>query len=185
MTTALLVIDIQRDYFEGGAMQLPNAEAAATQAAVVLDSYRSSGSLVVHLQHIWDAPDATFMIPGTVGVEIHPDAAPHDGEPVLTKELPNGFMGTGLENLLRDADITALTIVGMMSNMCVDGTARAGSDLGFDVTVVHDACAASDLEFDDASVPAGQVHAAFMAALADAYASVVSTDALLAAAQLA
>ena len=179
MTTALLVIDIQRDYFDGGAMRLPRAEAAASQAAQVLSSYRSAGSLVVHLQHVWDAPDATFMIPGTPGVEIHPDAAPRDGEPVLTKELPNGFIGTDLEKLLREHGITALTIAGMMTNMCVDATARAASDLSFEVTVVHDACAAADLEFGDVSVPADQVHAAFMAALADAYATVVSADELV------
>ncbi|MCW2749131.1 MAG: Isochorismatase [Aeromicrobium sp.] len=179
MTTALLVIDIQRDYFDGGAMQLPCAEATVSQAARVLSSYRGAGALVVHLQHVWDAPDATFMIPGTPGVEIHPDAAPQDGEPVLTKELPNGFIETDLETLLREHDVTALTIVGMMTNMCVDATVRAGSDLGFEVTVVHDACAAADLEFGDVSVPADQVHAAFMAALADAYAAVVSTEDLV------
>jgi nicotinamidase-related amidase len=179
MTTALLVIDIQRDYFDGGAMQLPLAEAAAIKAAKVLSSYRSAGSLVLHLQHVWDAPDATFMIPGTPGVEIHPDAAPHDDETVLVKELPNGFVGTDLEKLLREHGITALTIVGMMTNMCVDATARAASDLGFEVTVVHDACAAANLEFGDVSVAADQVHAAFMAALADAYAAVVSADELV------
>ena len=176
MTTALLVIDIQRDYFDGGAMQLPGAEAAGAQAARVLRSCRDGNRFVVHLQHIWDAPEATFMIPGTSGVEIHPDVVPVDGEPLLTKELPNGFIGTELETVLRARGVAELTIVGMMSNMCVDATARAASDLGFEVTVVHDACAAADLEFADVSVPAAQVQAAFMAALDDAYATVVSAD---------
>lgn len=179
MTTALLVIDIQRDYYEGGAMQLPGAEAAGERAARVLTSYRDADRLVVHLQHVWDFLDATFMIPGTAGVEIHRDAEPVDGEPLLTKELPNGFVGTELESLLRGRDVNELTIIGMMSNMCVDATARAASDLGFEITVVHDACAAADLEFGDLSVPAAQVHAAFMAALADAYATLVSTDEII------
>jgi nicotinamidase-related amidase len=119
------------------------------------------------------------MIPGTAGIEIHPDAAPVDGEPLLTKDLPNGFVGTELDSLLREHDVSQLTIVGMMSNMCVDATTRAASDLGFEVTVVQDACAAADLEFGDLPVPAAQVHAAFMAALADAYATVVSADDLI------
>jgi nicotinamidase-related amidase len=66
--------------------------------------------------------------------------------------------------------------MGMMSSMCVDATARAASDLGFDVTVVHDACAAPDLEFGGVEVAGASVHAAFMAALADGYAKVVSAD---------
>lgn len=59
--------------------------------------------------------------------------------------------------------------------MCIDATGRAVSDLGYDVTVVHDAVATRDLEFDGTTVPAQQVHAAYMAALALAYAKVVPT----------
>lgn len=180
MTTGVLSIDIQRDYFEGGAMPLPDADRAAGSASRVLAAYRAARAPIFHLQHRWDEPEATFMRPGTAGIEIHPMATPVDGETVLTKELPNGFVATSLEQMLRSAEVTDLVLFGMMSNMCVDGTARAASDLGFHVTVVHDACAAADLEFEGLAVPAAQVHASFMAGLADAYASVVSTEHLLA-----
>jgi nicotinamidase-related amidase len=64
----------------------------------------------------------------------------------------------------------------MMSSMCVDATVRAGADLGFGMTVIHDACAAPDLEFGGTQVPGPTVHAAFMAALGDGYATLVSSD---------
>jgi len=70
-------------------------------------------------------------------------------------------------------------VVGMMSSMCVDATVRAAADLGLRVTVVHDGCAAPDLDFDGLAVPGAMVHAAFMAALADGYADVVGSTDLL------
>jgi nicotinamidase-related amidase len=178
VTRALLLIDIQRDYFPGGAFPLVAPEAAAANAARVLAGFRAAGEPVVHLQHIWDAPDALFMRPGTDGVEIHPAVAPADGEPVLRKSEPNGFLQTGLEDQLRGRRIDELVVAGMMSSMCVDATVRAAVDLGFTTTVVHDACAAPDLEFGGEAIPGRTVHAAFMAALGDGYAALVAADEL-------
>jgi nicotinamidase-related amidase len=171
----LLIIDIQRDYFPGGAYPLVEPEAAAAAAQRVLEGFRERGEPVVHLKHVWDAPDATFMRPGTEGVEIHTLVAPAGGEPVIEKAEPNGFLGTPLEERLRGAGIDEVVVAGMMSSMCVDATVRAGADLGFAMTVVHDACAAPDLEFAGTSVPGRSVHAAFMAALGDGYATLVSS----------
>jgi nicotinamidase-related amidase len=178
MTQALLIIDIQRDYFPGGAYPLVEPEAAAKAASGVLERFRGDGRPVLHLKHVWDAPDATFMRPGTDGVEIHPLVAPVDNEPVIEKAEPNGFLGTDLQDRLQSADIDSLVVVGMMSSMCVDATVRAGSDLGLTMTVVHDGCAAPDLDFGDAHVPGSAVHAAFMAALDGTYATVVGADEL-------
>ena len=180
MARGLLIVDIQRDYFPGGAYPLVEPEAAAATARRVLDRFRADGGPVVHLRHVWVAPDATFMRPGTDGVEIHPDVAPAEGEPVIEKAHPNGFIETGLEDRLRSLGADELVVVGMMSSMCVDATVRAAVDLGFDTTVVHDGCAAPDLSFDNREVPGAAVHAAFMAALADGYAEVVAADELLA-----
>ncbi len=179
-TRGLLIIDIQRDYFPGGAAPLVGPEAAAACAQRVLEAFRAGGESIVHLQHVWDAPDATFMRPGTDGVEIHPLVAPAEGELVIQKAAPNGFVGTALEDALRSRGIEELVVAGMMSSMCVDATVRAAVDLGFEATVVHDGCAAPDLEFGDVPVPGASVHAAFMAALGDGYARVVSADELLA-----
>jgi len=174
MSRALLIVDIQNDYFPGGAFPLPGAPAAGEVAAGVLRRFRASGDRVVHVQHVSPEPDAPFMRPGTEGQEIHPLVAPDEDEAIVLKEHPNAFVDTGLEARLREDGVEELVVVGMMSNMCVDGTVRAASDLGFEVTVVHDACAASDLPWNGRTVPAEVAHAAFMSALGDAYAEVVS-----------
>jgi nicotinamidase-related amidase len=170
----LLIIDIQNDYFPGGAYPLVEPEAAARAAAQVLARFRDRGEPVQHVRHVWDEPDATFMRPGTPGVEIHPTVAPIDGEPVLDKQFPNAFRDTGLDQRLGGQGVDELVIVGMMTSMCVDATARAAADLGYAVTVVADACAAPDLEFGGRSVAAADVAAAFLAALADSYAEVTT-----------
>jgi nicotinamidase-related amidase len=175
MPRGLLIIDIQRDYFPGGAYPLVGPDAAAEAARRALDAFRASGEPVVHLKHVWDAPEATFMRPGTDGVEIHPLVAPAEGERVIEKAEPNGFLGTELEATLREAGIDSLVVAGMMSSMCVDATVRAAVDLGFDATVVHDACAAPDLSYEGTQIPGAAVHGAFMAALADGYAKLVAS----------
>jgi nicotinamidase-related amidase len=176
MGRALVIVDIQKDYFPGGAHPLEAPEAAAAAARRVLEAFRATGDPVVHVRHVWDEEEATFMRPETEGVDIHPDVAPAEGELVITKEHPNSFRETGLEAELRARDVDSLVVCGMMTSMCVDATVRAAVDLGFDTTVVHDACATCDLQFDGRSVPAAGVQSAFLAALGDGYAAVVSSD---------
>ena len=176
MSRALVIVDIQNDYFPGGAHPLVAPEAAAAAARRVLEAFRASGDPVIHVRHVWDDEDATFMRPETEGVAIHPDVAPADGELVITKEFPNSFRETALDDELRTRGVDSLVVCGMMTSMCVDATVRAAVDLGFDTTVVHDACATCDLQFDGRTVPAGEVHSAFLAALGDGYAAVVPSD---------
>ena len=176
MGRALVIVDIQKDYFPGGAHPLEAPEAAAAAARRVLEAFRASGDPVVHVRHVWREEEATFMRPETEGVDIHPEVAPAEGELVITKEHPNGFRETALEDELRAREVNSLVVCGMMTSMCVDATVRAAVDLGFVTTVVHDACTTCDLQFDGRSVPAAEVHAAFLAALGDGYAAVVSSD---------
>jgi nicotinamidase-related amidase len=174
MTTTLLVIDLQNDYFPGGAYPLVGADDAVAVARTVLDRFRVNGGPVVHMQHVWDAPDAEFMRPGTPGIEIHPLAQPVDGETLIQKEQPNSFLGTGLAAKLSELGTDRLVVVGMMTSMCVDASVRAALDLGFPVVVVADACAAPDLSFGERTVDGASVHVAFLAALRDAGAEVVT-----------
>ncbi len=178
MPCAFLIIDVQRDYFPGGAYPLVGSDAAAQAAASVLARFRRDGTPVLHVQHLWDAPDAEYLRPGTPGVAHDERVAPADGEPVIVKEQPNAFVGTDLEQRLRADEIDQLVVAGMMTSMCVDATVRAAVDLGFEVTVVGDACAAPDLAYDGVAVPGEHVHAAFLAALADGYADVVKAQTL-------
>ncbi len=174
---ALIVVDIQNDYFPGGAMALAGPEEAAARAALVLARFRQAGRPVAHVRHEAARPGATFFLPGTPGADIHPNVAPLPGEAVFTKHFPNSFRDTGLLPWLRDQGIARLALAGMMTHMCVDATARAAFDLGFSVSVVPDACATRDLRFDGRTVAAADVQAAFLAALAAVYADMVPADA--------
>ncbi|UVL63424.1 cysteine hydrolase [Pseudomonas sp. B21-032] len=173
---ALIVIDIQNDYFPGGKWTLDGADAAADNAASILEAARARGDLVVHVRHEFESEDAPFFTPGSQGAQIHPKAANRAGEPVLLKHKVNSFLGTGLKQLLDEQNVSKVTVIGSMSHMCIDAVSRAAADYGYGVTVVHDACATRALEFNGITVPAAQVHAAFMASLAFAYAQVISTE---------
>jgi len=180
MQTALLIIDIQNDYFPGGSMELVGTDAASRQAALLLAGWRAQNLPVFHIQHIATQPSATFFRPDTVGAQIHPSVAPISGEMVITKDSPNSFQKTSLLESLRAAEITHLVVVGMMSHMCVDSTVRAASDLGFVCQVVHDACATKALTFGAQTVPAAAVQTAFMAALNGAFCSTLLAAQVLA-----
>ncbi len=176
--TALVLVDIQNDYFPGGAMELVQAEAAAAGAGQALALFRRAGGLVVHVRHESVRPGATFFLPGTAGADLHPLVAPAPGEAVVTKAFPNSFRDTPLLGLLRDQGTKRLAVAGMMTHMCVDATVRAGFDLGFPVTVLADACATRNLAFDGRTVAAADVQAAFLAALGAVYAAVIPVAAL-------
>jgi nicotinamidase-related amidase len=179
MTSALVVIDIQNDYFPGGKMELVGSEAAANQAAKVQRHFRERGLPVINVQHVAKSPSATFFLPQTHGVEIHESLAPVDGENLVVKHFPNAFRETGLADILATLGVTDLTVVGMMTHMCVDTTVRAANDAGYKVTLVGDACATKDLEFDGRTVPAADVQASYLSAIDGSFAEVVSTLALL------
>ena len=172
--SGLLLVDVQNDYFPGGAMELVSMEAAAGTASTVLETFRERKDPVYHIQHISTRPGATFFVPGTRGMETHASVAPMDGELVIQKNFPNSFRDTPLLEILRGNAVEHLVICGAMSHMCIDATTRAAFDHGFSCTVVSDACATRDLQFDGNTVSAKDVHAAFMAALRVPYASVVT-----------
>ena len=177
--TALLLIDIQNDYFpsfSGSLMPLPAMEAATENAARLLLAARNSGTRVIHIKHVMASSEAPFFKPGTAGAELHDWVSPEASETIIEKPRPNSFVGTSLEDELRAGQFEHLLVCGAMSQMCVDATVRAAVDLGFKVTVAHDACAAANLTHDGVNVPSEMVHAAIMAPLAASYADVEHTS---------
>ena len=173
---ALLLIDIQNEYFPGGMNPLEGPEAAAGQALRLLEHFRADGLPLVHIQHVRQRPGKTSFLPGTPGVEFHASVAPLPGETVFQKHYPNSFRETPLLEHLQRLGVERLLICGMMTHMCVHAAARAANDLGFEVLVAQDACATKALSFGGVGVPAEQVHAAFLAALASSYGQVLSVD---------
>jgi nicotinamidase-related amidase len=177
---ALVLIDLQNDYFPGGKWPLVGIEAAADNAAQLLAAARAAGDVVVHVRHEFPSPDAPFFTPNSAGAQTSGKVLPQAGEPVVLKNHVNSFKETDLQAILQQHGVDEVVICGAMSHMCVDAGTRAASDLGYRCLVVHDACATHDQKFADRVVPAADVHAAFMAALGFGYAKLVSTEEYLA-----
>ncbi|HSM90575.1 MAG TPA: cysteine hydrolase family protein [Desulfobacterales bacterium] len=177
--TALILVDIQNDYFPGGRMVLEGIDAASVNASRLLSRFREKRMPVFHVRHLAAHSGATFFLPNTPGSDIHPSVSPMAGETVIVKHFPNSFRETSLLDQLKRADVASVAVCGAMSHMCIDATVRAACDLGFQCLVAHDACATRALTFGRKTTPAAHVHAAFMAALSAAYAQVLSTEELI------
>ena len=171
--TALLIIDIQNDYFPGGAMELEGADAAGAKAGQALKSFRERKLPVFHVRHLSVRPGSTFFLPGSKGAETHSAVAPHAGEAVIEKNFPNSFRATKLDEQLKGAGVKNLVVAGMMTHMCVDASVRHAADLGYKITLLGDACATRAQKIAGETVPARQVHLAFLAALNGFYAKVI------------
>jgi nicotinamidase-related amidase len=178
MKQALLLIDIQNDYFPGGTMELDGSLEAGAQAGKLLRAFREKALPVIHLQHLSTRPGAAFFLPHTSGVEIHSSVAPSADEIVIPKNFPNSFRGTPLLDHLRERDVGQLVIGGMMTHMCIDSTIRAAADLGFECFLARDACATKTLSFGGETIPAASVQTAFLASLHGLFAKVQSVDEL-------
>lgn len=181
MSTALLIVDIQNDYFPGAPMELEGAIEAGAAAGRLIERWRSRDRPVVHIRHVSLRPGAGFFLPGTPGVAIHESVRPLASEMIFEKHFPNSFRDTGLLEHLRGAGAGELVIAGMMTHLCIDATVRAAFDLGFRCTLAHDACATRALAFGGVTVPAREVHAAFVAALHGLFAQARASIEILAA----
>lgn len=176
MNSALVLVDIQQDYFPGGKMEVVGAVEASRAAKRLLEFFRKKKLPVIHIQHISKRIDATFFLPDTVGINFHENVTPLANETIFKKNFPNSFRDTGLQEHLLSRGIKELVICGMMSHMCIDATVRAAFDKGYKCIIAHDACAARNLVFQGTDIPASQVHGSYMAALSAVFAKVSSAD---------
>jgi nicotinamidase-related amidase len=176
--SALILVDCQNTYREG-LMQLVGVEAALEQCATLLSRARKLGIPIFHVQH--DAGAGTpYDINSPIG-QIADKVRPGDGEPVIVKNYPNSFLNTDLQERLKAVDARNLVIVGFMTHMCISSTARAAFELGYaNNTVVAGATASRRLPLERGTdLPAEQIHASNLAAIADLFAVVVPNEAAL------
>lgn len=177
--TALIIVDLQNDYFPGGKWALEGTEKATEKAASLLQYFRTKKLPVIHVRHEFPTNDAPFFVPNSHGAKAHASVQELETESVVLKHQINSFKDTQLKEILDGIGVDRVLICGAMSHMCIDAVTRAASDFGYKCAIAHDACATLALEFNGVTVPANHVHAAFMAALGFAYANVASTDELL------
>lgn len=160
--TALILIDIQEFYFDREKVPLEGNIEAAKVAENLLKKLRDSDAMIVHVMH-------------EGGGDIHEFVKPRENESIIVKHHVNAFRETDLLQLLRESEIENLILAGMQTHMCLEAATRAADDHGFKCTVIHNACATRDLEFNGHSVKAEDVHTSTLNTLRS-YAKVISLD---------
>lgn len=169
--SALVLIDCQNTYREG-VMQLEGVEPALVQCQKLLARYRDAGRPVIHIQH-----DAGTGSPYDVNDRIGAIAdivKPRDGEPIVVKTYPSSFEKTNLDDLLKGFGVEDVALVGFMTHVCVNSTARAAFNHGYRATVVGNATATRSLPSPTGGVTSAKdLHEASLTALNDIFAVVV------------
>lgn len=177
--SALIMIDCQNTY-RRGIMQLEGVEPAIREAQKLLEMARDLKVPVIHIQH--DAGEGSpYDVRADIGM-ISSEVSPISGEPVITKNYPNAFIQTELDQQLKALGVQNIVLAGFMTHMCINSTAHGGFNLGYAPIVVASATATRALPASDGSVvPAAAVQAAALAATRDLYAVVVESAGDLAA----
>jgi nicotinamidase-related amidase len=177
---ALIVIDVQRA-FDNPAWGERNNLGAEANIAALLEAWRSTGRPLFHIQHRSQRPASLFR-PDAPGFPFKPQAEPLAGEPVLSKSVNSAFIGTDLEQRLRDAGIATVVICGITTDHCVSTSTRMAGNLGFEAFIVSDATATFERVGPDARhYTAQQMHDTALASLHGEFATVVDTPEVLAA----
>lgn len=175
MKKALLIIDVQNDYFPNGNCQLNKPEVALNTIKSLLKHFREKKLPIFYIQHVSIAVQANFFISETVGVQINKEIKPLDTEIIIVKHYPNSFYKTNLQKVLKQNKITDLVVCGMMTHMCIDTTVRAAKEYGYKITLISDGCATKDLEWNNVNIPAETIQSVFMASLNHKFANVITS----------
>jgi nicotinamidase-related amidase len=170
---ALLVIDVQHEYFDPASpLLIPDGPVVLLRLSELLSTFRDAEATIVHVHH-QDGPDAEVFAAGSENVVPMPEVAPLPGEPVVVKGMPGAFDGTNLDAVLENDGAKTLVIAGFMTHMCCDSTAREAQGRGYDVLFLSDGTATRDLV-----APSGRlirhsdVHETVLAAHADGISTV-------------
>lgn len=176
--TALIIIDVQDglDDLSLGKRSNPDAE---RNMALLLADWRSNGRPIYHVQHMSTEPNSPLR-PELPGNAIKRIVAPQGNEPVIQKKVNNAFVGTNLEERLREKGIQSVVVVGLTTEHCVSTTVRMASDLGFTTFVVADATASHEHSgYDGVHYSAEMVHTLSLVSIQDEFATILKTDQLL------
>eukprot|EP00727_Mastigamoeba_balamuthi_P007634 m51a1_g3491 putative isochorismatase hydrolase (187) ;mRNA; f:796037-796597 len=174
---ALLVIDVQQEYFTGA---LPIAHPTGTLPRILaaMDAARANGILTVVVQHVTPltTPPGTPFREDGPGAAVHPDVASRHRDALIVKRMPGSFTGTSLEQLLRQHGVTTVVIAGYMTHMCCDTTARQAYHMGMQVEFLSDATGTPDLENAAGRAAAADVHRVILVAQQSHFSQVMTTE---------
>ncbi len=173
---ALVVIDVQNEYFTG---KLPVSHPADSLPNILraMDAAAAEHVPVVVVQHSAPQPDSAVFREGSREWELLPEVSERPHNVVIQKNLPGSFTGTELESWLRQRGLDTLVIAGYMTQMCCDTTARQAVHLGFNVEFLSDATGTLDFKNDAGSVTAEELHRAALVTQQMRFSQVLPTDA--------
>ncbi len=154
---ALLVIDVQNDYFSGP-MQVTYPQGSFENILHAMDAAQEAGVPIVIIQTEIPRPDAKVFRRGTLGWELHPEIARRPYDVLIHKELPGSFTGTNLDSWLRARGIDTVVICGYMTQMCCDTTSRQAVHLGYTVEFLADGTGTLAFKNSAGSVTAEELH---------------------------
>lgn len=175
---ALIIIDVQKafDDKKWGKRNNLNAELNISR---ILKLWREKGWKVIHIQHVSDHPSSLFF-PENSGFAIKKLLEPIDGEVVIRKSVNSAFIGTNLEELLKQNHITTVVITGLTTPHCVSTTTRMSGNLGFKTYLISDATAAFGLQDHHHNYyDAETIHNVSIATLHDEFAKILTTEQLI------
>lgn len=172
---ALLVIDVQNDYFSGP-MQITHPRDSFANILHAMDAAKDAGLPIVMIQTAIPRPDAKVFRKGTPGWELHPEVVRRHFDVLIHKELPGSFTGTNLEEWLRQNKIETVVICGYMTQMCCDTTSRQAVHLGFKVEFLSDATGTLSFKNTAGEVTAEELHRAILVVQQSRFSHVLPTE---------
>lgn len=166
-STALLVIDLQADVFNGGALQIVGTDEVLSKAKQVLAAARKTNLHIIHTKEVHrkemvdfgrelDGAEPIHCLETWTGTDFHPELYPRDGEYAIAKRRYSCFFGTDLEILLRGLKVDTLVVMGTMTNVCVHYTVAEAHQRDYHFYVIEDCCAGSDWDAHEAALIAMQ-----------------------------
>jgi len=175
MSRALLVIDVQNEYFVGK-LPITYPENSLPNILRVIDSANVAGVPVIVIQHAAPQADSTVFRKGSLEWQLRPEVAVRPRAALIHKSLPGSFTGTDLETWLRDHQIDTIAIVGYMTQMCCDTTARQALHQGFKVEFLSDATGTLDVTNAAGTVTAEELHRAILVTQQMRFSEVLTAD---------
>jgi nicotinamidase-related amidase len=174
----LLPIDMQQAFDHSPWPRRWNSRVDANGLALIA-AWRAAGRPIIHVRHDSVQPGSTLAA-GTPGNDFRPGFGPVDGEPLITKSVNSAFIGTDLDERLKQLGAAHVIAFGISTDMCVSTTIRMGANLGWDMVLVPDACDCFDLPAGDGTawIAAPEVQRVHVATLAFEFCRVLSTGEL-------
>ena len=176
MKRALLVIDVQNEYFPGGALPIRHPENHLQNILETMDAAKANDVTTVVIRHHQPDPKSPIFCHGSENWQLHPEVARRPHDLLVDKQLPGSFTGTGLEQYLRERGIDTVAIAGYMTQVCCDTTAREAFHRGLKVEFLRDATGTLDVTNSAGSVTANQLQDSILVAQQMFISEVIPTD---------